>query len=516
METEDKLYELIHTLDKSEKGFVKKLATLYSKEEANGARLFDIYNNVKEYDKKKIDQLVQKEKFANRVAVTKHYLYELILRGLKSYYSEKKDLYILKTQIQYAEILKDKGLYKQAFTIVKKAKKIGLHNEIYFPLIELIAIERAMFRVYDANPNELELLAKLSVEEEKKYKYLIEGILFFEKTCFQVTKFAHDMGREERIVIIDKFDQILNSDEYQNYLYLSSKKIKLLHQNVVVFNHFIRQEEIAFEREGQTLLNMAMDKKQSHPLNPRWIIQFVNNFAVAAAQFHNLELFVKCIESLEDLKKEIDDSRDFIYQLAETCLINLNCIYFFLSGDFKSGLKDSKLHLQKEMLNINAITDSMASTYLNKSIFHFLLGEYHDAIKALNAIELYTEQHTTPYVDSECYLIKILSHIELGNTEIALYLTKLYKALLEKESLAFQQRKILVDTIIENPWAEKNTIAEKTFLLIKEKNIATDACFGEILINVFLWCDCVCNKKSFTLEYQSQSAKKITYTSIEV
>ena len=61
METEDKLYELIHTLDKSEKGFVKKLATLYSKEEANGARLFDIYNNVKEYDKKKIDQLVQKE-----------------------------------------------------------------------------------------------------------------------------------------------------------------------------------------------------------------------------------------------------------------------------------------------------------------------------------------------------------------------------------------------------------------------------------------------------------------------
>ncbi len=515
MEAEDKLYELIHTLDKSEKGFVKKLATLYSKEEANGARLFDIYNSVKEYDKKKIDQLVQKEKFANRIAVTKHYLYELILKGLKSYYGEKKDLYILKTQIQYAEILKDKGLYKQAFTIVKKAKKIGLHNEIYFPLIELISIERAMFRVYDANPNELEMLAKLSVEEEKQYKYLIEGILFFEKTCFQVTKFAHDMGREERSAIIIKLDEILNSDEYQNYLYLSSKKIKLLHQNVVVFNHFIRQEEIEFGREGEILLRMALDKNQSHPFNLRWIIQFVNNLAVAAAQFHNLELFVKCIEGIEALKKEIDDSRDFIYQLAETCLINLNCIYFFLSGDFKAGLKDSELHLEKETLNINAITDSLASTYLNKSIFHFLLGENHDAIKALNAIELYTEQHTTPYVDSECYVIKILSHIELGNTEIALYLAKLYKTLLEKESLAFQQRKILVDTIIENPWAEKNTIAEKIFQRIKEKNISADTCFGEILIDVSLWCICAIDKKSFTKEYQSISSKKTIYSLIE-
>ncbi len=511
MEAEDKLYELIHTLDKSEKGFVKKLATLYSKEEANGARLFDIYNSVKEYDKKKIDQLVQKEKFANRIAITKHYLYELILKGLKSYYGEKKNLYILKTQIQYAEILKDKGLYKQAFTIVKKAKKIGLHNEIYFPLIELISIERAMFRVYDANPNELELLAKLSIEEEKQYKYLIEGILFFEKTCFQVTKFAHDMGREERLAIVAKFDQILNSDEYQDYLYLSSKKIKLLHQNVLVFGHLIKKEEEAFNTEGEILLKMALDKNQNHTFNQRWTLQFVNNLAVAAAQFNNLELIAQCIQGIEFLKSEIDDSRDFIYQLAETCLVNLKCFVFFLSGDYQGGIQDSNTYLQKETI----ITDSLASTYLNKSIFHFLLKEHRDAIKALNAIELYTEQHTTPYVDSECYLIKILSHIELGNTETAVYLAKLYKTLLEKESLAFQQRKILVETIIENPWAEKITIAEKVFQRIKENNISADTCFGEILIDVCLWCDCVCNKKNFTREYQAQSTKTTIYSLIE-
>lgn len=103
-ENEDKLYRLIHSLDKSEKGFVKKFAALHVKEDANGVRLFDIYNKIIPYDESKLDKLLVKEKYYGHLPKVKNYLYELILKALRNYYIEKDEYFRLNTIVQNAAI----------------------------------------------------------------------------------------------------------------------------------------------------------------------------------------------------------------------------------------------------------------------------------------------------------------------------------------------------------------------------------------------------------------------------
>ncbi|MFZ9848110.1 MAG: hypothetical protein ACO3EE_08170 [Flavobacteriales bacterium] len=122
-ENEDKLYRLIHSLDKSEKGFVKKFAALHVREDANGVRLFDIYNRVIPYEEQKLEKLLVKEKFYGHLPKVKNYLYELILKALRNYYIEKDEYYRLTTIIQNANILKNKCLHKEALSVIKKVKK---------------------------------------------------------------------------------------------------------------------------------------------------------------------------------------------------------------------------------------------------------------------------------------------------------------------------------------------------------------------------------------------------------
>ncbi|MCX6182651.1 MAG: hypothetical protein NT150_12070 [Bacteroidetes bacterium] len=506
-ESEDKLHRLIHSLDKSEKGYVKKFAALHVKEDANGIRLFDIYNNVKIYSKEKIEKLVRKEKFANHLPKTKNYLFELILKALRNYYSEKKESYSMKTQIQNADILKDKGLYKEALSIIKRTKKTALENEIYFPLIEALYIERRIWPSYHVNPIQNDILFKLSQEEEKHYKYMDEAVAFFTDAAFKSFLYAHLMGKGDKQVVLDKYEQLVTSENYQRLLYLASKKIALLHQNVITYHHYIKVETELFNKEGEILLKYCLDKKQNTSFTREVIVGLIVNLGVAASRFYNKKLFTSCIKGLEEFKNEIGDPENHAYILAESCLSDLHFGSLLLLGEFEKGLQVCEQYIKKGKIIDDALNDNLMIFYINKSVSHFLLQQFPEAIKALNAIELYTEKHTHPYADSEFYLLKILSHLEMGNSEAAFYIAKSYKNLLEKESLNFYQRKAFVEVIVKNPLAEKKQIAKLTAEKIREEKIPLDMCWDQFLIDINTWCHCVVSNSSITQEYKKQYAQ---------
>jgi hypothetical protein len=506
-ESEDKLHRLIHSLDKSEKGFIKKFAALHVKEDANGVRLFDIYNSVRIYNKVKIEKLVKKEKFANHLPKTKNYLFELILKALRNYYSEKKEIYNLKTQIQNADILKDKGLYKEALSIIKRTKKIGLEKEIYYPLVEALIIERQIWPSYQINPQETAILSKLNREEEKHLKYMDEAVVFFTNACFKAFYFAHLMGRGDREATLNDFDKMVNSADYQRLLFLSSKKIKTLHQIITTYHHYIKEEKDLFIQEGEILLELCINKNKRPGFSNEIIVGFFTNLGVAASRFYHAGLFVKCINVLKKLKEEMSDTESHAFILAESCLSDLTCSHHLFSTDFEAALKICEAYLKKEVIKDDAINDNLVVLYINKSLIHFMLEQFPEAIKALNAIELYTQKHTTPYVDSEFYLIKILSHLEMGNAEAAFYMAKSYKNFIEKESLNFFQRKALVDVIVKNPMAEKREIAKLVSNKFLEENIPTDKCWDQYLLDINIWCQCAIKNISINQEYKKEYRK---------
>ncbi len=91
MKNSEKLFPLIKSLKQSEKRYFRLFISSYVKEKNKYyMKLFEAINKQKEFDEKAIrHQLQKKDKdFSRHYRFTKHYLYQLILKSLRMYYSE--------------------------------------------------------------------------------------------------------------------------------------------------------------------------------------------------------------------------------------------------------------------------------------------------------------------------------------------------------------------------------------------------------------------------------------------
>ncbi len=138
----DPLFQLIHSLEKSEKRAFK----LYIKRNSHTSdlkivQLFDVLDKMKEYDDtlalKKIPS-IKRQQLSN----LKAHLYKELLSSLRLLKTEE-DLDIqLHEQLDHARILYNKGLYLQSLKILDRIKHMALSfNQDSF-LIRIISLEK--------------------------------------------------------------------------------------------------------------------------------------------------------------------------------------------------------------------------------------------------------------------------------------------------------------------------------------------------------------------------------------
>jgi hypothetical protein len=89
------LFKLIKSLSKSEKRFFKLSSSLQSGDK-NYLKLFDFIEDLEVYDEELVKEMFKKEKFIKHLPSEKNHLYRLILKSLRSFYSEKSISSILK------------------------------------------------------------------------------------------------------------------------------------------------------------------------------------------------------------------------------------------------------------------------------------------------------------------------------------------------------------------------------------------------------------------------------------
>ena len=104
MKPSTELFDLISTLTKSEKRFFKLQSSLQSGDK-NYVRLFDLIEKMEVYDEETVKSTFRGEKFINHLPSEKNHLYKLILKSLRSYYSETSVSSMLKQEIKNVEIL---------------------------------------------------------------------------------------------------------------------------------------------------------------------------------------------------------------------------------------------------------------------------------------------------------------------------------------------------------------------------------------------------------------------------
>lgn len=124
MQPSDHVFRLIKSLDPSEKGYFKKFATGYGKQQ-NYILLFDAIDKQQQYDEAALIRKFKAYPFVKQFAVAKNYLWELILRSQRQYRAEGSKFVQLNTLLENGEILFEKGLYEESLRAWDKAAKLA-------------------------------------------------------------------------------------------------------------------------------------------------------------------------------------------------------------------------------------------------------------------------------------------------------------------------------------------------------------------------------------------------------
>jgi len=144
MKPSDQLFRLIKSLDKTEKGYFKKFATGYGRNQ-NYLLLFDAIDEQEAYDESALLRKFRNQAFAKQLSVAKNYLFELILRSQRQYRADSSKFMQLNALLENGEILFEKGLYEEALKAWEKARQLAAdYDEMPF----MLDIETSKRRYY--------------------------------------------------------------------------------------------------------------------------------------------------------------------------------------------------------------------------------------------------------------------------------------------------------------------------------------------------------------------------------
>lgn len=121
---QDHLHRLIRSMDPAEKRYFKVYTSRHLVGgSSNHQILFDAIDGQDEYNEAALLHRFKKEAFTNRFAITKHRLYDTILRSLDAYHAESSVDARLRRSLHHVEILHARALYPEAEKLLASVRR---------------------------------------------------------------------------------------------------------------------------------------------------------------------------------------------------------------------------------------------------------------------------------------------------------------------------------------------------------------------------------------------------------
>ncbi|HVM89844.1 MAG TPA: hypothetical protein VMT76_16780 [Puia sp.] len=413
----DALFQLIHSLEKSEKRHFKLyIKRSSSNENLKIVQLFDALDKMNDYDER---ILLKKLKGTEKPQLynLRTHLYKQILASLRLLKSSDSIDLQLNEQFDYAHILYKKGLFVQSLKILERAKETAKANQKYNYLtqvnalekrIEMLHINRSMESRAEMLANEaneisdrIGILSKLSNLALQLYGWYIKhGHARNERDETGVKKFLKDhlpanahnqTGFYERLYL------------YQSYCWYA----------------FIRQDFIMYYRYSQKWVDLFDEQPLMIRVETSHYIKGVHNLLNAHFDLRNHARFEATLRKFEefaqtDRVKDHDNFRIQAFIYINSAKINQH----LMQGTFKEGLSLVS-YIEEKLEEYAPFIDEHRILVFNYKIasLYFGSGDYNTSIDYLQKIINY---NTDMRGDLQCYarVLHLLAHYELGNFEI--------------------------------------------------------------------------------------------------
>ena len=421
---QDQLFSLIKSLSRGEKAFfIKSIPQSTKKNESKDyVLLFYALDKMDRYDENILKQKLKNKAFVKHLAVTKNYLFNLIVKQLKSFYDEssvKDELYEV---LQEAEVLIKKALYKESYRVLQKAEKTAekyeffiFSQEIYDRLLRLnydlltdTAVSNYSLKIYE---KQKAVFLKVAEIAELKYLRNVRDDIFCSNKS-EATK------EEQQLALLE---HPLLQEGYAFKSYNAGIYHYHLRGRILMHCSGIEKKKKAYEVTKKLVAHLESDPELLK-INPINYSSALNNLIYTHYHVKTNDNYnaLKIINKIAAIKL---NSQNLKYRIQEKVIVNMLSYYLF-SKKHSEGVSYIKQIEQELIENEMLYNSSMFLGALDSfSIMYFLNGEYSESLKWVNNI---LNHKSAMRLDLKCFakVLNLLIHYELGNADHIEYILK--------------------------------------------------------------------------------------------
>jgi hypothetical protein len=431
----DTLFQLIHSLEKSEKrNFKLYIKRNSSKEDLKIIQLFDAMDKLSEYDEKLLLKKlpsIEKPQLSN----LKTHLYKQVLASLRLLKtSENIDLQ-LHEQLDYARILYNKGLYLQSLKILDKLKELARsYNQDSF-LIQVISLEKKIetLHITRSMHDRADQLTAEANDINKRRKIITKLSNLALQLYSWYIKNGHARNEEEEKDVKKYFNENLPpAAKFQKGFY----EQMYLYQSYCWYA-FIRQDFLMYYRYTQKWVDLFHEQEIMIGVETGHYIKGMHNLLNAHFDLRNFRRFDSALHKFEEFAESAaatqhDNFRIQTFVYIYSAKINRHFMY----GTFSEGLLLVP-YIKEKLQEYALFIDTHRILVINYKIatLYFGAGDYGTSIDYLQKI---INNNFELRSDLQCYarLLHLMAHYELGNFEIIEYLIKsVYRFMAKMQNL---------------------------------------------------------------------------------
>lgn len=446
MKPSTELFKLVKSLTKSEKRFFKLSSSLQSGEK-NYLKIFDFIEKQATYDEGQLKKEFEDETFIKHLPSEKNHLYKLILKSLRSYYSEQSISSTLTQEIKNVEILYNKALYKECEKFVSRAKEIAKRHEKFYYWFELISWEKKLLEsAYESGEFSTDL-DKLIEEEEMviaKLRNLAEYTVIYSKInlIFRSGGFTRNEGERQVVEDIADYHLIKGkntalSTKAASICYYIKGLCAATNRNYGdSFQFFNRTREILDNNPdikldaGQRYVNTLLHLLRCH---------------IDMGEFQQAQDLIADIRALQG--KRAFNSVDITVRIVANTF-NQELVLLHATGDFQASVDlIPKIEELEESYEGKFSKEMEVLLTYNKAYSYFGVGDYKKALHYLNQVLNDNEQNLRRDIYSFSRLFNIVIHYELENYDFLEYVVKSTNRYLSKQDRDYQIENVCIKHI---------------------------------------------------------------------
>lgn len=432
MKPSTELFKLIKSLTKSEKRFFKLSSSLQSGEK-NYLKIFDYIEGQDDYNESELKEFFKGERFIKHLPSEKNHLYKLILKSLRSYYSEQSINSSLKQEIKNVEILYNKALYKECEKFVSRAKGTAKKYEKFYYWFELINWEKKLLdSAYESGQFDTDL-DKLIEEEEyviARLRNLAEYTIIYSKINLIFRSGGFTRNEKERKVVADIANHHLINGKNTA---LSSKAASICYYIkglCAATNRNYADSYQFFNRTKEILDNNPFIKVD---VSQRYLMALIHLLRcyIDSEDYGKARDLINEIRSLEG--KKGFNSIDIAVRIFGNSY-NQELVLLHKLGEFENSVKlIPKIEKERQKFEDKLSKEMEILLTYNSAYSYFGVGDYKKALQYLNIVLNDNEQNLRQDIYSFSRIFNLVIHYELENYDFLEYVIKSTNRYLSKQ-----------------------------------------------------------------------------------